>query len=153
MWGIPQMPLSLILAHALLPLRKDRWQCVEFSCFLQLRKNGAVLLKHARHWALECMRSVVSLCDPIDRTPPGSSLLEFSRQEYWGRLPFPSPGHLPDSGIEPMFLVSSLLQVDTLPLVPPGKPWGPRLVGEWWWPGAARVQGWLPEWLPYTSGG
>ena len=25
----------------------------------------------------------------------------FSRQEYWGGLPFPSPGDLPDSGIEP----------------------------------------------------
>jgi len=25
----------------------------------------------------------------------------FSRQEYWSRLPFPSPGELPDPGIEP----------------------------------------------------
>ena len=27
--------------------------------------------------------------------------MEFSRQEYWSGLPFPSPGHLPDPGIEP----------------------------------------------------
>ena len=27
--------------------------------------------------------------------------MEFSRQEYWSRLPFPSPGSLPDPGIEP----------------------------------------------------
>ena len=27
--------------------------------------------------------------------------MEFSRQEYWGRLPFPPPGDLPDLGIEP----------------------------------------------------
>ena len=26
----------------------------------------------------------------------------FSRQEYWSRLPCPSPGDLPDPGIEPM---------------------------------------------------
>ena len=26
----------------------------------------------------------------------------FSRQEYWSRLPFPSPGDLPDPGIEPV---------------------------------------------------
>ena len=26
--------------------------------------------------------------------------MEFSRQEYWSGLPFPSPGHLPDPGIE-----------------------------------------------------
>ena len=29
--------------------------------------------------------------------------LGFSRQEYWSRLPFPSPGDLPDPGIEPRF--------------------------------------------------
>ena len=31
----------------------------------------------------------------------------FSRQEYWRRLPFPTPGDLPDSGIEPVSLASS----------------------------------------------
>ena len=46
-------------------------------------------------------------------------------------MPFLSPGDLPDPGIEPTFLVSSALQADSLPLVPPGKPWGPRLEGEW----------------------
>ena len=35
----------------------------------------------------------------------------FSRQEYWSGLPFPSPGDLPDSGIEPG---SPALQADTL---------------------------------------
>ena len=43
----------------------------------------------------------------------------FSRQEYWSGLPFPSPGHLPDPGIE---LWSPALQVDSLPSEPPGKP-------------------------------
>ena len=33
----------------------------------------------------------------------------FSRQEYWGGSPFPSPGHLPDSGIKPVSLTSSAL--------------------------------------------
>ena len=32
-----------------------------------------------------------SLCDPIDGSPPGSSILVFSRQEHWSGLPFPSP--------------------------------------------------------------
>ena len=35
----------------------------------------------------------------------------FSRQEYWSGLPFPSPGDLPDPGIEPG---SSALQADSL---------------------------------------
>ena len=44
---------------------------------------------------------------------------EFSRQEYWNGLPFPSPGDLPDPGIEPG---PPALQVDILPSEPPGKP-------------------------------
>ena len=43
----------------------------------------------------------------------------FSRQEYWRRLPFPSPGDLPDPGIEPR---SPALQADSLPTELPGKP-------------------------------
>ena len=43
----------------------------------------------------------------------------FSRQEYWSRLLFPSPGDLPDPGIE---LGSPALQADCLLSEPPGKP-------------------------------
>ena len=42
----------------------------------------------------------------------------FSRQEYWSGLPFPSPGDLPDPGIEPG---SPALQADALTSEPPGK--------------------------------
>jgi len=35
--------------------------------------------------------------------------MEFSMQEYWNGLPFPTPGHLPYSGIEPISLVSPAL--------------------------------------------
>ena len=44
---------------------------------------------------------------------------EFSRQEYWSGMPLPSPGDLPDPGIEPG---SPALRVDTLPSELPGKP-------------------------------
>ena len=44
--------------------------------------------------------------------------MEFSRQEYWSGLPFPSPGDLPDPGIKPR---SPALQADALPSEPPGK--------------------------------
>ena len=43
----------------------------------------------------------------------------FSRQEYWSGLPFPSPGDLPDPGIEPW---SPALRADSLPSEPSGKP-------------------------------
>jgi len=42
----------------------------------------------------------------------------FSRQEYWSGLPFPSPGDLPNPGIEPG---SPALQADALTSEPPAK--------------------------------
>ena len=45
--------------------------------------------------------------------------MAFSRQEYWTGFPFPSPGDLPDPGIEPR---SPALQADALQSEPPGKP-------------------------------
>ena len=57
--------------------------------------------------------------------------MEFSRQEYWSRLPFPSPGDLPSPGIEPG---SPALQADSLPSEPPEKPRGQwSLVGYSLW--------------------
>ena len=53
---------------------------------------------------------------PVAHQAPLS--MEFSRQEYWRRLPFPSPGDLPDPGIKPQ---SPGLQTDSLPSEPPGK--------------------------------
>ena len=38
-----------------------------------------------------------------------------SRKEYWSGLPFPSPGDIPDPGIEPTSPVSLARQVDSLP--------------------------------------
>ena len=50
------------------------------------------------------------------QAPPS---MGFSRQEYWSGLPFPSPGDLPDPGIEPR---SPTLQSEALNSEPPGKP-------------------------------
>ena len=43
------------------------------------------------------------------------------RQEHWSGLPFPSPGDLPDPGIEPVSPMSSALEADSLPAEPHGK--------------------------------
>jgi len=45
--------------------------------------------------------------------------MEFSRQEYWSGLPFPSPGDFSDPGIK---CRSPTFQADSLPSEPPGKP-------------------------------
>ena len=50
----------------------------------------------------EVAQSCPALYDPMDCIAYQSPLsIGFSRQKYWGELPFPSPGDLPDSGIEP----------------------------------------------------
>ena len=60
----------------------------------------------------------------MDCGSPVSSAHGISRQEYWSELPFPSPGDLPNPGIEPG---SPELQADCLPSEPPGKPGNQRL--------------------------
>ena len=50
------------------------------------------------------------------QAPPS---MGFSKQEYWSGLAFPSPGDLPDPGIEPR---SPAFQADALTSEPPGKP-------------------------------
>ena len=57
---------------------------------------------------------------PHGRQPPLS--MEFSRQEYWSGLPFPSLGDLPHPGIKP---VSPCLAGRFFTTAPPGKPWPP----------------------------
>ena len=54
----------------------------------------------------------------MDCSLPAPPSMGFSKQEYWSRLPFPSPGDLPDPQIEPWSLA---LWADTLPSEPPGK--------------------------------
>ena len=63
-------------------------------------------------------------CDRLFATPwpvtyQATLTMGFSRQECWSGLPFPSPGHLPDPGIEPR---SPALQAGALPSEPSGKP-------------------------------
>ena len=53
----------------------------------------------------------LTLCELTNCSPSGSSVLDgFSRQEYWRRNTFPSPGNLPNPGIEHQPLI---LQADS----------------------------------------
>ena len=120
--------------------------------------------------AAKSLQSCPTLCDPIDRSPPGSAIpgilqartlkwvaisfsnvgkwkvkvlvtqscptfatpwtvthqaalsMGFPRQEYWNGLPFPSPGYLPDPGIEPISLTSPAMAGGFFTTEPPGKP-------------------------------
>jgi len=48
--------------------------------------------------------------------------MEFSRQEYWSGLPFPTPGDLPNAGIKPMSLAFPALAGGFFTTAPLGKP-------------------------------
>ena len=74
---------------------------VYLTCFSQNLKTQAPFMFQL------CVHAK-SLCNPMKPT----RLLcpwRFFRQEYWSGLSFPSPGHLPDSGIEPTSLTSPAL--------------------------------------------
>ena len=65
----------------------------------------------------EVTQSCPTLMTPWSAAHQAPPSMGFSRQEYWSGVPLPSPGDLPDPGIEPR---SSASQADTLPSEPPG---------------------------------
>ena len=72
---------------------------------------------------LSCSVVSVTLCNPMDCSPPGYSLLFMGcpRQEYRSGVPFPTPGHLPDPEIIHMSHLSSLAG-GFFTTEPPGSP-------------------------------
>ena len=64
-------------------------------------------------------KSCPTLCNSMDYSPRAPLSMGFPRQEYWSGLPFPSPGNLPNSGIEPL---SPALAGRFFTTEPPGKP-------------------------------
>ena len=99
---------------------------------LHARHSSCSILLHWASWTPILKGQVLSLCgglvaksSPTLATPwtvacKAPLSMGFSRQEYWSGLPFPLPGHLPDSGIEPR---SPALQADSLPT---------ELLAGWW---------------------
>ena len=101
--------------------RPSDWTRVSFPAFWPV---NSLLLSHlgspqTNVWSevqsLSRVRLFVTPWTVVYKAPLS---MEFSRQEYWSVLPFPSPGGLPDPGIKPG---SPALQADTLPSEPPGK--------------------------------
>ena len=58
---------------------------------------------------LYCVQSCLTLCGPITLARLTPVPMEFSRQEYWSGVPFPTPGDVLDPGIEPVSLASPAL--------------------------------------------
>ena len=57
-----------------------------------------------------CAQSCLTLCDPLDCKPPVPLSMEFSRQQYWSGLSFPTPEDLPNARIKATSPVSPALE-------------------------------------------
>ena len=82
-----------------------------------------ILFYSWRNWGAEFKQTYpVHACSVASDSlwPQAPPFMKFPRHEYWSGLRFPTPGELPDPGVEP---VSPTLKVDSLPLPaePPGK--------------------------------
>ena len=84
------------------------------GCYYFLVSLGLVIHAEGIVQSPSCVRPFVTPWTGAYQAPRS---MEFSRQEYWSGLPCPSPGNLPNPGIEPG---SPTLQADSLPS---GLPW------------------------------
>ena len=116
-----QRPRSL---PSVLLLEQDQVSCNSFLKDSSADRTGQLQFHNIAHllggslFAMSCL----SLCDPVDCGPQGSSVHGKCRQEYWSGWPFPSPVRLPHPGIRPTSPATPALQVDSLPTEPPAKP-------------------------------
>ena len=89
-----------------------------FSCIFIDFPGGSVIKKEKERKKVKSFSRVRLFATPWTVAYQAPPSMEFSRQEYWSGLPFPSPGDFPDPGIESG---SPALQADSLPSEPPGK--------------------------------
>ena len=98
----------LILCHPFLLLPSI------FPSFGVFSKESVLLIRCPKYWSFgfsigpsknesesEVTQLRLTLCGPWTVAHKAPLSMGFSRQEYWSGLPFPSPGDLPNPGIEP----------------------------------------------------
>ena len=64
---------------------------------------------------------ILTLCDHMEYSPPGSYFHGIFQARILGRLPFPPPGNLPDPGIKPRYTASFALAIGFFTTETPGK--------------------------------
>ena len=100
--------------HAVIHGVAKSW--TQLSDWTELSRSLTCVLKI--HCECEVTQLCLNLCDPMDYSLSGSSVHGIFQARERSGLPFPSPGDLPNPGIEPR---SPALQADALTSEPPGK--------------------------------
>ena len=108
LFGSPMNPMTDPFSEFLSQLMNQHWHITTKVLVLGSTIVAVCLLSHI--WLFVTLWAVAH---------QALLSMEFSRQEYWSGLPFPSPGDLPDPGIKPG---SPALQADSLPSEPQGFP-------------------------------
>ena len=98
------------------PVRRRHWSGCDEIPHVQGQRRSPIKMVKVKVMSLSRVRLFVTPWTVAHQAPPSMGL---SRQEYWSGLPLPSPGDLPNPGIEPR---SPALPTDTLTFDPPGKP-------------------------------
>ena len=83
---LPLFPTRNMVPGIFPELQKCVWSRTQTICFTTMRA----------HVCAKLLRSCPTLCDPVDCSPPGSSIHGISQQEYWSGLPCPPPRDLPN---------------------------------------------------------
>ena len=94
------------------------WLSLSFNIFCQCNCSYAVCL---------ITQSYPTLSNPMECSPPGSSVHGILQQEYWSGLPFPPPGDLLNPEIESGSLAPPVLAGGFLTTTLPGKPFSTSL--------------------------
>ena len=126
-WDTDSCPRCEVALTRITPLAEEK-TCVSPSCRWVLPRctdslfiSASLLVELPPATQPVCTQWRPALCGPLDYSPCQAPLsVGFSGQEYWSGLPFPTPGDLPNPGIELTSLASPAL--DSLPVAPPGKP-------------------------------
>ena len=118
-------PLDLEVYYIQCIVNYEALGAIFLKCYVRLKESGGeedqifnlLNSRSTENKSYKLRYCRISLCDPMDYSPPVSSVHGIF--QYWSGLPVPSPRDHPDPGIKPG---SPTLQADSLLSEPPGKP-------------------------------
>ena len=90
---------------------------IQYFCLFQNSVNGTIHYTCKHEWSVTQL--CLTLCNPMDYSPLGSSVHGIPRQAYCNGQPLPTPGDLPHPNL--CLLHALHWQADSLPLAPAGK--------------------------------